>query len=171
MDPSWVSYLSTSTDSRGKSPVEGYTWALGHLAGSLKNLITGSQPWGGRWKNRQKNHDAFGEGEKKFPKVQLEIFRFSEICLVFFLMEIFQRNVREFCFWCQEFKAKHVSGRDSKSAESWAGFMCQDIDAKWRSLAAIATLIRRTGQVNLDVGHIFAIPKAPDPSYGNTRPS
>eukprot|EP00434_Breviolum_minutum_P016627 symbB.v1.2.014659.t1/scaffold1077.1/size139779/6 len=26
---------------------KGYTWALGHLAGSLKNLITGSQPWGG----------------------------------------------------------------------------------------------------------------------------
>ena len=46
---------------------EGYTWALGHLAGSLKNLITGSQPWGGRWKNRKKH--GFWDDDKKFPKV------------------------------------------------------------------------------------------------------
>ena len=72
-------------------------------------------------------------------------------------IDVSKNMLHEFCFWCQKFKAKSVcrSLIDSKSAESWAGFMCQDIDAKWRSLASIATLIRRIGRVNLDVGTCF----------------
>ena len=120
-------------------------------------------PWAWRWKFEEPHHWQPTLGRTLlttdkttlgwvifFPKISR---RFCEKW-VFFCNGDVQRNVGNSAFWCQKFKAKIVSGRDSKSAERWEGFMCQDINAKWRSLAA---LIRRIGRVNLDVGTFFSI--------------